>query len=258
MSLSPSLLPRTAVTQGTRDRDQRRDRLRARGPRRVDRPGVRRPGAAPPTHDALAGARRAAAVTLLPMLVLARVWQNEVRDLMGARTRRCGASCWCRSWPAWCSPRSSVSAAAAGGVVGLAWLARWMGRACRPRAGAIVVTASWCSWSRACSSTGSSRSPTGLRDPGHRHPRRRHAADHRLRSGGPGSLIAWDTLGRQGRGFTGRGPTAADIAAFRGGRPRSRSAPTPGSPPPPTPRNGPGSPSTTSNGPAGSTAPTCS
>lgn len=32
-----------------------------------------------------------------------------------------------------------------------------------------------------------------------------------LRSGGPGSLVAWDSLGRQGRAFAGMGPTAADI-----------------------------------------------
>ena len=32
-----------------------------------------------------------------------------------------------------------------------------------------------------------------------------------LRSGGPGSLIPWDTLGWQGRTFTGLGPTANDI-----------------------------------------------
>ena len=32
-----------------------------------------------------------------------------------------------------------------------------------------------------------------------------------LRSGGPGSLVAWDTLGREGRKFTGLGPTAAEI-----------------------------------------------
>ncbi len=37
-----------------------------------------------------------------------------------------------------------------------------------------------------------------------------------LRSGGPGSLVPWDTLGYQGRNFTGQGPTAADIAAFTG------------------------------------------
>ncbi|MGW6917015.1 alpha/beta hydrolase [Kitasatospora sp. NPDC054939] len=35
-----------------------------------------------------------------------------------------------------------------------------------------------------------------------------------LRSGGPGSLVPWDSLGRQGRGFTGTGPTAGDISAF--------------------------------------------
>jgi uncharacterized membrane protein len=34
-----------------------------------------------------------------------------------------------------------------------------------------------------------------------------------LRSGGTGSLVAWDTLGWQGRTFTGTGPTAADITA---------------------------------------------
>ena len=35
-----------------------------------------------------------------------------------------------------------------------------------------------------------------------------------LRSGGPGSLVSWDELGRQGRRFTGTGPTEEDIAAF--------------------------------------------
>lgn len=37
-----------------------------------------------------------------------------------------------------------------------------------------------------------------------------------LRSGSPESLVAWDTLGRQGRSFVGHGPTAADIEAFSG------------------------------------------
>jgi uncharacterized membrane protein len=32
-----------------------------------------------------------------------------------------------------------------------------------------------------------------------------------LRSGGPGSVVPWESLGRQGRKFTGKGPTAADI-----------------------------------------------
>jgi uncharacterized membrane protein len=36
------------------------------------------------------------------------------------------------------------------------------------------------------------------------------------RSGGPGSLISWESLGREGRDFIGTGPSAADIAAFTG------------------------------------------
>jgi uncharacterized membrane protein len=37
-----------------------------------------------------------------------------------------------------------------------------------------------------------------------------------LRSGGPGSLVAWDTLGFEGRNFTGGGPTVADLQEFAG------------------------------------------
>ena len=37
-----------------------------------------------------------------------------------------------------------------------------------------------------------------------------------LRSGGPGSVIPWDTLGWQGRNFIGKGPSAGDIGKFTG------------------------------------------
>ena len=37
-----------------------------------------------------------------------------------------------------------------------------------------------------------------------------------LRSGGPDSLVAWDSLGYQGRNFAGQGPTEGDIEAFWG------------------------------------------
>ena len=40
--------------------------------------------------------------------------------------------------------------------------------------------------------------------------------DSALRSGGPGSSIGWDTLGRQGRSFVAGGPSAAEIGAFTG------------------------------------------
>ena len=37
-----------------------------------------------------------------------------------------------------------------------------------------------------------------------------------LRSGGPESLVSWDSLGREGRTFMSGGPTSAEIAAFTG------------------------------------------
>jgi uncharacterized membrane protein len=37
-----------------------------------------------------------------------------------------------------------------------------------------------------------------------------------LRSGGPGSLVSWESLGHQGRIFVKSGPTAAQLAAFNG------------------------------------------
>jgi uncharacterized membrane protein len=37
-----------------------------------------------------------------------------------------------------------------------------------------------------------------------------------LRSGGPGSVIPWDTLGWQGRNFTGKGPSTSDIEKATG------------------------------------------
>jgi uncharacterized membrane protein len=39
-----------------------------------------------------------------------------------------------------------------------------------------------------------------------------------MRSGGPDSLVPWDTLGRQGRTFVAGGPTAAEISRFTGQR----------------------------------------
>jgi uncharacterized membrane protein len=37
-----------------------------------------------------------------------------------------------------------------------------------------------------------------------------------LRSGGPGSLVSWESLGRQGRTITGTGPTAEAITKWSG------------------------------------------
>jgi uncharacterized membrane protein len=43
-----------------------------------------------------------------------------------------------------------------------------------------------------------------------------HQPTTSLRSGGPGSLIPWDTLGYQGRNFIGKGPSVSDIEQFTG------------------------------------------
>jgi uncharacterized membrane protein len=43
-----------------------------------------------------------------------------------------------------------------------------------------------------------------------------HKPTTSLRSGGPGSVIGWDTLGYQGRNFIGKGPSVSDIAKFTG------------------------------------------
>ncbi len=79
-----------------------------------------------------------------------------------------------------------------------------------------------------------------------------------LRSGGPGSVVPWDTLGREGRTFAASGPTASEIETVVGRRPWSRSAPTPVSTQPTTLRAAQPSPSTTSSGRAASSARTCS
>jgi len=41
-----------------------------------------------------------------------------------------------------------------------------------------------------------------------------HQPTTSLRSGGPGSLVRWDSLGYQGRNFIGKGPSVADIEKF--------------------------------------------
>jgi len=43
-----------------------------------------------------------------------------------------------------------------------------------------------------------------------------HQPTTSLRSGGPGSLVPWDSLGWQGRNFIGKGPSASDIEKFTG------------------------------------------
>ena len=66
-----------------------------------------------------------------------------------------------------------------------------------------------------------------------------HQPTTSLRSGGPGSVLPWDTLGWQGRNFIGLGPSVSDIEKLTGRRPLSRSVSTPGWRRLTTPRRGP-------------------
>ncbi|MGJ3560183.1 alpha/beta-hydrolase N-terminal domain-containing protein [Streptomyces sp. INA 01156] len=54
-----------------------------------------------------------------------------------------------------------------------------------------------------------------------------HQPTTSLRSGGPGSLVPWDSLGLQGRGFTGTAPRRRTSRASPTVLRRNRSAPTP-------------------------------
>ena len=48
-----------------------------------------------------------------------------------------------------------------------------------------------------------------------------------LRSGGPGSLVSWESLGHQGRIFVGGGPTVAQLTEFNNAPATDLSVPTP-------------------------------
>lgn len=98
-----------------------------------------------------------------------------------------------------------------------AWLRRWIGaRAARAVGGILVAVAGVLLFSgllvdgvvAAANQAFSLRD--GETDEGVRQP------TSALRSGGPGSYVTWDSLGRNGRTFAAGGPTAAEITAFTG------------------------------------------
>jgi uncharacterized membrane protein len=160
-----------------------------------------------------------AAAALVLALGLGQWWQAQLRDLMGAPAPH----------PLLLVLLPLVAAALFTGLVALSRslrgayhraafrLRRWMGpRAARALGWVTVVVVTWLvtsglllnglaaaadrSFSVRNTTTAEGVEPTGSS----------------LRSGGPGSLVSWDSLGRQGRSIAGTGPTAAEIAAFTG------------------------------------------
>ena len=163
----------------------------------------------------------AAAVALPVALVLGRYWQERIRDLMGIASDPPVSSLLLLPIAA-VVPFVALVAAARG----LRWLYRHLDRRLRrwigPRAadvltGAVIVIGTVMVVNgvvvdgavrvadRAFSLQNEDTEP-GVTAP-----------TTGFRSGGPGSLVSWDSLGRYGRSFVARGPTATQIASLRGG-----------------------------------------
>ena len=156
-------------------------------------------------------------------IVLGRYWQDRIRDLMGMAQDPPASSLLVLPVAA-VVPFVALVAAARG----LRWLYRHLDRRLRrwigPRAadvltGAVIVIGTVLVVNGVVVdgavrladhvfSLQNENTEPGVTPPG-----------TGLRSGGPGSLVSWDSLGRYGRSFVAGGPTAA---ADRGGRGRRR------------------------------------
>jgi uncharacterized membrane protein len=160
-----------------------------------------------------------AAVALLVAVALGLWWQARLRDLMGAPapnllllvllplaaaavfTGLVALSRWLRGVYRWTAGR----------------LARWMGRRAANALGWVaVVVGTWLvasglllnglvALADRSFSVRNTTTADGVQPPA-----------SGLRSGGPGSLVSWESLGRQGRTITATGPSASEIAAWTG------------------------------------------
>jgi uncharacterized membrane protein len=173
----------------------------------------------PPRPGAWRAFAIAAAVALLGAVGLGLWWQGQLRDLMDVPapsllqlpllplvaaaffTGLVALSRWLRGAYRWTAGR----------------LRRWMGpRAANAIGWTVVVAGTWLvvsglllngfvavadrSFSVRNTATAEGVEPT----------------TSELRSGGPGSLMSWESLGRQGRNFAGTGPSAAAITEWSG------------------------------------------
>jgi uncharacterized membrane protein len=219
LAFTPSLLPRSAVLQGV-----------VCGISAAIGYGVGVAGAwtwrafadrdpRPPRPGAWRVFAISAAVALVLALALGQWWQAQLRDLMGAPTPN----------PLLLVLLPLVAVAIFTGLVALSRslrgayhrvavrLQRWMGRRAARALGWVAVVfgtyllasgllldglAGLADRSFAVRNTATAE---GVEQP-----------TSTLRSGGPGSLVSWESLGRQGRTITGTGPSAEEIAAFTG------------------------------------------
>ena len=163
----------------------------------------------------------AAAVALPVAIVLGRYWQDRIRDLMGMAQDPALSALLVLPVAA-VLPFVALVAAARG----LRWLYRHLDRRLRrwigPRAADVltggVIVVGTVLVVNGVVVDGAVRLADHVfslqnenTEPGVTAP------DSGLRSGGPGSLISWDSLGRYGRSYVAGGPSATRIAAVSGG-----------------------------------------
>jgi uncharacterized membrane protein len=158
-----------------------------------------------------------AVVGLLASAVLGRLWQSQLRDLMGIEG---GEGIGILLMPLVAALVFLLLVAIGRGVRLVArWVAnvldRWMGaRAARVLAWAVVTALlvllldgvlyeRGLQAADATFAAANTITPEGVEQP-----------QSALRSGSPQSLIPWDSLGREGRKFTASGPTTDELARF--------------------------------------------
>ncbi|MFJ3728300.1 alpha/beta hydrolase [Streptomyces sp. NPDC090045] len=175
-------------------------------------------------RDARTASRRSWLVLLVSAIVLfglafglGQYWQHEIRTLMGVTDYNVVTAVAC---PFVAALVFWLLLLAGRGLRRLYhWAADLLGRWIGPRAARVVgwVLIAGLAWSAFSGLllggfVNAANEAFSVRDT--ETPEGVHQPTSTLRSGGPGSLVPWDSLGRQGRAFTGSGPSAGDIGAF--------------------------------------------
>lgn len=175
-------------------------------------------------RDARSASRRSWLVLLVSAIVLVglsfglgQYWQHEIRELMGVTDYNVLTTVAC---PFVAALVFYLLLLCGRGIRSLyRWaarlLGRWIGRRAARVVGWLMVAAlAWSAFTGLLLSgfVNAANEAFSLRDT--QTPEGVHQPTSALRSGGPGSLVPWDSLGRQGRAFTGSGPSARDIGAF--------------------------------------------
>ncbi|WP_422745267.1 alpha/beta hydrolase [Mycobacterium sp. WMMD1722] len=153
------------------------------------------------------------------MIIYFHVWQDEIRDLMGVSRMRF----WDHPLAAVLSIVVLFALVEVGQLVGrlIRFLVRQLERVAPPRVSAVVVVVLLLALTiailngvvvRFAMSTINStfEAVNDETDPDSAAP------TSPLRSGGPGSLESWESLGHQGRMFIGGGPTVEELEQFNG------------------------------------------